>query len=296
MSNLSVEFEHLLDSISMWIAPAPGQSGTVAVSDDARSLATDAARSFGDTVAPCSGFSRRWSTFVGDTTVVRVVHPDISRSEVGTMFASATRVSELPQGPVLLATEPGKGVLVERRQSGVSLYRCWPELSVAARQRSAADLCEFRYRLAAVPVSERERSVAQVQLRDRIAAEFEVRTREWALAALAGPLAWRHGDLHADNVLVDPESGKLLAVIDWEWASITVEPVDQIRLHSIAAYQVGRPWVRSCAGQSNDSSLLAALALQFAAEPLGEFQRDRRNTIRELVSRFAELRVLPDAS
>jgi thiamine kinase-like enzyme len=83
----------------------------------------------------------------------------------------------------------------------------------------------------------------------------------WALQQLGNDVRWRHCDLHAENILVDDRSGEVTAVVDWEWADVTVAALDQSRILAVGAYQVGREWGLEAAGAIDPDTLLVAFAL-----------------------------------
>lgn len=91
----------------------------------------------------------------------------------------------------------------------------------------------------------------------------------WADAALGRDVEWCHGDLHAGNILVDPSDGRVTAVLDWEWYSVTCRSLDQVRLWVSAARQGAWWWARKAAGPPSVTALIAAFGVSFYSYDTG---------------------------
>lgn len=258
--------------------------------DDADGFSSRAARiasRYGDVVYQTSGNSGRWTTFRGDSVVVRLAGDARGTTFDPSLFERVLVASSLPGGPAVLECDPAEGFLVERRFPGHVLDRVWMDMSNAARTRTAQDLAGFRSRLADVHVPAEEALSAGRRLAEHVHEVFGAPLAPWAAARLQGDLRWRHADLHAENLLVEPVSGELLAVVDWEWVTVSVEPVDQARLYAVAAYQVGMPWASAVAGPITPGALLAAFALQCVPRGYEKGTQEFYDSILDQAERFA---------
>ena len=219
--------------------------------------AAQVAARHGDVVRLASAWSGRWATFLGDQVVIRVIH-DSSNDDV---IAQTEALAGLPRAPQLIEVDRSAGVIVERRFPGRTLDSAWEGLSTSARRRSAREILDFRDELSSVPLSASAIEAAKGRLERDVNQLFGPELSGWALQQLGNDVRWRHCDLHAENILVDDRSGEVTAVVDWEWADVTVAALDQSRILAVGAYQVGREWGLEAAGAIDPDTLLVAFAL-----------------------------------
>jgi hypothetical protein len=172
-----------------------------------------------------------------------------------------TTLSTLPGGPVILELDREHGFMVEQRHPGTRLDRAWRDLPRGARERLIRDLRDFRDGLARHAITAADYARARDSLRDEVITVLGEDLAPWAFAQIDGPLGWRHCDLHAENILVDPATGTLSSVVDWEWARITVEACDQSRLSAVTAYQLGVDTAAAIGGVIQPEVLLVAYSL-----------------------------------
>lgn len=292
--NAGHEVQKILDRGAAWMLaevepPLPTTARPVALDavEPASALAAAVAARYRETeLRPSSGHSGRWTTFLGDRIVVRVVQQERANG-YDDPLERMTTLSTLPGGPALLELDREHGFMVERRRPGTRLDRAWRDLPRVARERLVRDLRGFRDRLAehAIPAADHTR--ARDTLRDEIVLVLGEEIAPWAFAQIDGPLAWRHCDLHAENMLVDPETGALSAVVDWEWARITVEACDQSRLSAVTAYQLGADTATAIGGVIQPEVLLVAYSLHTIPHDYLPGGNDFYDRILELLGRLA---------
>jgi hypothetical protein len=205
-----------------------------------------------------AGASGRWSTYVTDRHVVRVL-----LGPSPTVVARLQRVAELPGGPDLVAWSPDGEWVVERRHPGVTLRRAWPALSRPARRRCALELAGWRDRWAAVTPTLADVAAGVAEVAAQAASRLPVTVAAQVADHLTARPRWVHADLHAGNILVDPVSGTLAAVVDFEHAVCAGPAWDAVRLFAVAAYQTSPQWVASVSDPVADDLLTLALAAAF---------------------------------
>lgn len=249
--------------------------------------AAQIAERYGDAVRVSTGHSGRWVTFLGEHIVVRIAKDNADALDGLHLFERILAASTLPRGPVILECDAAAGFLVERRHRGYVLDQVWLDMSDAARVRAGDDVLAFREELAEMPVDDDTLRRAVIGLNTHIQEVFGANLAPWAVGCLHGKLQWRHADLHAENLLVDPETGELQAVVDWEWVKVSVAPVDQVRLYAVAAYQVGMSWAAKVAGPITPGALIAAFGLQCIPRGYVQGTHAFYDAILTLAGRFA---------
>ena len=225
--------------------------------DPVSAQAAQVAARHGDVVRLASAWSGRWATFLGEQVVIRMIRD----SAHGDVVAETEALAGLPRAPQIIEVDRSAGVIVERRFPGRTLDSAWEDLSTSARRRSAREILEFRDELSSVTLSAAVIEDAKSRLERAANQLFGPELSGWALQQLGSDVRWRHCDLHAENILVDDRSGDLAAVVDWEWADVTVAALDQSRILAVGAYQVGREWGIAAAGAIDPDTLLVAFAL-----------------------------------
>ena len=269
--------------------PLPSVKPPVSVDDteDSSALAAGVAARYGETeVRPSSGNSGRWKTFLGDRIVIRVVQHERANG-YDDPLERMTTLSTLPGGPAILELDREHGFMVERRHPGTRLDRVWQSSSRGAREQLIRDLRDFRDRLARHAITAADYARARDSLRDEVVTVLGEDLAPWAFAKIDGPLGWRHCDLHAENILVDPETGALSAVVDWEWARVTVEACDQSRLSAVTAYQIGADAAAAIGGVIEPEVLLVAYSLHTIPQGYLPGGNDFYDRILELLGRLA---------
>jgi aminoglycoside phosphotransferase (APT) family kinase protein len=111
-----------------------------------------------------------------------------------------------------------EGTAADLAPPAASQAVCLAEFLLALHQPAPPDapLNDVR----GVPIANRSKQVSErlTRLRDKTALVTPEVTRVWE-AGLAAPrstaMMWLHGDLHSQNVLVERDTGKITAIIDW---------------------------------------------------------------------------------
>lgn len=214
----------------------------------------------GDLVARHGWSNRAW---IGDDVVVRVSTGRLDGSlsheaEVCEALASAGFAVPRPiaTGP-MRAVSPGESGewLISERLPGETLADAWPDLGPAQRRRAGHDLGDFLHALhrdAALDLAPawwtqaHEPSGYHNAYRPRVRVAVEMATAAKALPFADEPLlddviaflserlprfvddttVFTHGDVHGHNLLLEPATGRLTGVLDWEGAHLAAPDVE----------------------------------------------------------------------
>lgn len=215
-------------------------------------------------LVPCGGGSDRWTTYVADRHILRLFNAPATDT-----VTRLLRVADLPGGGEIVAYDPDGLWLLERRHPGVLLRHAWPVLTSAARRRCAEDLAAWRAEWAAVTPTAADMHMGHVSVSTTAHQRLPADVAADAVTFLNREPRWIHGDLHAGNILIDPSTGVVTAVVDFEHAACVDDIWDAVRLTAVAAYQTSPEWVASFVTPVDPDRLTVALAATLTPKETG---------------------------